>query len=63
MAIIIVLNALLAVFVVGGMLALLGWGIASDRIVAAKLTERRRTVTSRRRQGAQRFTPAYTRGS
>ena len=63
MAIIIVLNVLFAVFVVGGILALLGWGIASDRTAAAKLTERRRVAPNRRRQGAQRFTPVYTRGS
>jgi hypothetical protein len=70
---IIILNVALAVFVVVGILALLGWGIASDRVVAAKLTERRRAAQARRRQsahrpaGAQRAAyrggPVYTRGS
>ena len=63
MAAIIILNALFAVFVVGGILALLGWGIATDRVVSARLTERRRRAPSRRRQSTQRFAPAYTRGS
>jgi hypothetical protein len=61
MALIIVLNAIFAVLVVGGMLALLGWSIASDRVAVAKLHERRRVAT--RRRPAQRFAPAYTRGS
>jgi hypothetical protein len=43
------------------MLALLGWSIASDRVAVAKLHERRRVAT--RRRPAQRFAPAYTRGS
>jgi hypothetical protein len=61
MALIIVLNAVFAVLVVGGMLALLGWGIASDRVAVAKLSERRRVAP--RRRPAQRLAPAYTRGS
>lgn len=61
MALIIVLNAIFAVLVVGGMLALLGWGIVADRVTTARLAQRRRTEPSRRR--AQRFTPVYTRGS
>ena len=64
MALIIILNAVFAVFVVGGILALLGFGIASDRVAVAKLTERRHAASrSRRRQRAPRFEPAYTRGS
>jgi hypothetical protein len=69
MAAIIILNVAFAILVVGGMLALLGWGIASDRGVAAKLTDRRRLAHDRRRQAAPRRAPvyrggaAYTRGS
>jgi hypothetical protein len=62
MALIIVLNAIFAVLVVGGILALLGWGIASDRVATARLTQRRRSEASRR-QPAHRLTPVYTRGS
>lgn len=69
MAAIIIVNIALAILVVGGIVALLGWGIASDRVVAAKLTERRRLAHARRRQAAPRRAPvyrggaAYTRGS
>lgn len=64
MALIIILNAVFAVFVVGGILILLGLGIASDRMAVAKLAERHRAASrSRRRQRAPRFEPAYTRGS
>lgn len=63
MAAIIILNVALAVFVVVGMLALLGWGIASDRVVAVKLTERRRAAQARRRQAAPRRAPAYRGGA
>ena len=63
MAAIIILNVALAVLVVGGMLALLGWGIASDRVVGAKLTERRRLAHARRRQAAPRRAPAYRGGA
>jgi preprotein translocase subunit SecF len=63
MAIIIILNVAFAILVVGGMLALLGWGIASDRVVAAKLTERRRAAHARRRQAAPRRAPAYRGGA
>ncbi len=59
MTAVIILNIVLAVFVVGGILALLGWGILSDRVVATRLTERRRTAP--RRQPAPR-SPAYSRG-
>lgn len=62
MAGIIILNVVFAVLVVGGMLALMGWGIASDRVVAAKLTERRRAAHARRRQLAHRPSPAYRGG-
>jgi hypothetical protein len=63
MAVIIILNVALAILVVGGILALLGWGIVSDRVVAAKLTERRRALLARRRQATQRHAPAYRGGS
>jgi hypothetical protein len=70
MAVIIILNVALVTVVVGGMLALLGWGIASDRVVAAKLTERRRVAHDRRlaahdrrRQAASRRAPAYPGGA
>ena len=63
MAAIIIVNVALAILVVGGILALLGWGIASDRVVAAKLTERRRLAHARRRQAAPRRAPAYRGGA
>ncbi len=55
MTAIIILNAVFSVFVVVGILALLGWGIATDRVSAARLTRRRRA----RAQAARRFNPAF----
>ena len=63
MAAVIILNVLLAVLVIGGMLALLGWSIASDRVVAAKLIEHRRAAHARRRATAPRFSAGYSRSS
>lgn len=42
MAIIIVLNVVFAALVVGGILTLLGWGIAADRASIATITRRQR---------------------
>ena len=63
MAALIILNLLLAVPVVGGMLALLGWSITTDRVVAAKLIEHRRATHARRRATAPRFSGGYSRSS
>ncbi len=62
MAIIILLNIVFAVLVVGGILALLSWGIAADRASVATLGRRQRTVRTHRR-GAQSFSPALHPGA
>ncbi len=61
MAIIILLNLVFAVLVVGGILALLGWGIAADRASTATLARRRTSRT--RRRGARSFAPALHPGA
>jgi hypothetical protein len=45
---IIILNIVFIAFVVVGILALLGWGIASDRTLVANVTGARRTAPVRR---------------
>jgi hypothetical protein len=63
MAIIVLLNVVFAALVVGGILTLLGWGIATDRATVATLARRQRTAVRSRRQSAQRFSPAAQLGA
>jgi hypothetical protein len=63
MAIIILLNVVFAALVVGGILTLLGWGIATDCATVATLARRRRTTVRTRRPSAQRFSPAAQPGA
>ena len=62
MATIILLNVVFAVLVVGGILALLSWGIAADRASIASLGRRQRASRTRR-AAAQSFSPALHSGA
>ena len=57
MAIIILANIVFAALVVGGILTILSWGIAADRVSVATLARRRRAAIWGRRQPAHRFAP------
>lgn len=50
-----ILNILVSAFVVVGILALMGWGIATDRITAGRLQARRRA----RAQSVRGLHPAF----
>lgn len=63
MTIIVLLNFVFAVLVVGGILTLLGWGIASDHASVATLARRQRAAVRMRRQSATRFGPAASAGA
>lgn len=66
---VIVANVVLMAIVFSGIIALLSWGIRSDRVAATTLERRRRVARDardardRHRAAAPRFSPAYTRGS
>jgi hypothetical protein len=59
MAIIVLANIVFAALVVGGILTLLSWGIAADRVSVATLARHPRAAIRGHRQPAPRFSP-YT---
>lgn len=60
MTAIVILNIVFSAFVVIGILALLGWGIMSDRAIAGRLRTRRRTAVRASRPAPARLGPAQT---